>query len=316
MKIPILIVAGATASGKTSLSVELAKKYSGEIVNADSMQIYKEMNIGTAKPNEEEKAGIKHYLMDFLDPHDSYSVADYVQDAHKCIEEIVISGKLPIITGGTGLYINSLADDVDFSEKPESAKIKEELTEIHKIHGAEYMHDMLKNIDPQSAEKIPKENVRRVIRAIEYYRVNGITISEHNRMTKQKESRYIPLMLAISWDREILYNRIEERVDIMLKNGLLEEVEALYKKGFNKKMQSMQGIGYKQLLDYFRGFSTFDEAVSIIKRDSRRYAKRQLTWFKRDKRINWIDAKSDILKEACACTDEFLSENKQILRKI
>lgn len=316
MKIPIVVIAGATASGKTALSVKLAKKYGGEIVSADSMQIYKNMNIGTAKPDSKEQAGILHHLMDFIDPIEKYSVADYVLDAHKCIEDIANRGRLPIVTGGTGLYINSLVDDISFEEESGSEEIRKELNRIYKLGGADTLYEMLKEADPESADKIPKENVRRVMRALEFYRANGITISEQNRLSRQKESRYIPLMMAISWERETLYERIEKRVDLMMGAGLLEEVYCLYKKGYTKKMQSMQGIGYKQLLDYFRGLSTLDEAVRIIKRDSRRYAKRQITWFKRDKRIKWISADTDILKNACAYTDMFLAENQQNFRNI
>lgn len=316
MKIPVLVVAGATASGKTALSIELAKKYGGEIVNADSMQIYKGMDIGTAKPSEEEREGIVHHLMDFKEPDVSYSVAEYVADAHECIVDIVARGKIPIVTGGTGLYISSLVNDVEFSENAEDKTIRGELERFYKENGAEELYKILLKIDPESAEKIPKENVRRVIRAVEYYKTNGITISEHDRISKQKESRYAPLMFMISRSREELYERIERRVDIMMDAGLLEEAERFYKRGFTKKMQSMQGIGYKQLLDYFRGFSTLDEAVRIIKRDSRRYAKRQLTWFKRDTRIIPLDAKYGVLENASEYTEKFFAENAEIFGNI
>lgn len=314
MKIPIIVIAGATATGKTALSVELAKKYNGEVVSADSMQIYKGMDIGTAKPTEAEKQGITHHLMDFVNPSEEYSVADYVSDAHKCIEDISARGKLPIVTGGTGLYINSLVDDVDFEEETGNGKIREELMNIYKNEGAGKLFEMLTKIDPES--KIPKENIRRVIRAVEFYRLNGITMTEKERISKQKESRYVPLMMEISTDRGLLYEKIDKRVDVMVENGLLEEVYSFYKRGFTKKMQSMKGIGYKQLLDYFRGMTSLDEALRLIKRDSRRYAKRQITWFKRDERIKKIDANGDILKQAFNFTEEFLAENQQIFRKL
>lgn len=314
MKIPIIVTAGATASGKTALSVELAKKYNGEIVSADSMQIYKDMNIGTAKPTDEEKCGIVHHLMDFVPPDTEYSVADYVKAAHECIADIVARGKVPIVVGGTGLYINSLVDDIDFEEETGNEEIRKELWKIYEKCGADELFAMLKKIDPET--EVQKENIRRVIRAIEFYKVRGITMTEQSRRSKLKQSRYEPLMMAIAWEREELYKRIDKRVDIMAENGLFEEVEALYKKGFTKSMQSMKGIGYKQLLDYFRGLSTYDEAIRIIKRDSRRYAKRQITWFKRDKRIHLLDAKDDILKQAFSLTETFLAENVQNFRKI
>lgn len=314
MKIPIIVIAGATATGKTALSVELAKKYNGEVVSADSMQIYKGMDIGTAKPTEAEKQGITHHLMDFVNPSEEYSVADYVSDAHKCIEDISARGKLPIVTGGTGLYINSLVDDVDFEEETGNGKIREELMNIYKNEGADKLFEMLTKIDPES--KIPKENIRRVIRAVEFYRLNGITMTEKERISKQKESRYVPLMMEISTDRGLLYEKIDKRVDVMMENGLLEEVYSFYKRGFTKTMQSMKGIGYKQLLDYFRGMTSLDEALRLIKRDSRRYAKRQITWFKRDERIKKIDANGDILKQAFNFTEEFLAENQQIFGKL
>lgn len=314
MKIPVIAVVGATASGKTALSVELAKKFGGEIVNADSMQIYKGMDIGTAKPTEEEKCGIPHLLMDFADPREPYSVAEYVKAAHECIEDITKRGKLPIITGGTGLYINSLIDDVDFEEETGNDEIRAELNGIYEKSGADKLFEMLKEIDPEC--NIPKENVRRIIRAIEFYRVRGITMTEQSRLSKLKESRYSPLMLEISREREELYERIDKRVDIMLECGLLKEAEYFYRNGFTKKMQSMKGIGYRQLLDYFRGLTSYDEAVRIIKRDSRRYAKRQITWFKRDGRIHRIFAGGDILKQAFELTETFLAENTQNYKKV
>lgn len=315
-KIPIIVIAGATASGKTALSIETAKNFGGEIVSADSMQIYKYMNIGTAKPDDAEKDGVIHHLMDFVNPWEEYSVADYVEDAHKCIYDISKRGALPVVVGGTGLYINSLVDDVSFDEGTGDENIRRELYETAEKEGAGRLLEMLAEFDGEAARSIHPKNVRRIIRAIEFYRVTGKTISAHNAETKEKESRYEPLLLAVKWDRDKLYERIEKRVDIMLEAGLLEEVAALFEMGCTKKMQSMQGIGYKQLLDYYRGFSTLDEAVRIIKRDSRRYAKRQITWFKRDSRIHWLDAGSDIVKQAEEYTASFLAENQQKFLKI
>lgn len=315
-KIPVIVIAGATASGKTALSVEIAKKYNGEIISADSMQIYKEMNIGTAKPEEAEKQGITHHLMDFLPPDVQYSVADFVEDAHEAVGNIIKKGKIPVMVGGTGLYINSFVNDISFDDGGKDENVRRELEEYAKENGCTALWNMLKEIDLESAENIHPENVKRVIRAIEFYRVSGKTISEHNKESRLSESRYNPLMFAIKWDREELYRRIDMRVDIMMESGLWDEVYALYKKGYTKKMQSMQGIGYRQLLDCIRGFSTKEEAVNIIKRDSRRYAKRQNTWFKRDERIHWLDAKNDILKQSECYIDSFLAENKQIFTKI
>lgn len=309
-KYPVIAVVGATASGKTKLAVELAKRYSGEIISADSMQIYKEMNIGTAKPSEEEKEGIAHHLMDFIDPQEEYSVADFVSDAHRCAEDIIKRGNLPIIAGGTGLYINSFINDIDFEDARRDYALREELKTTAEREGGEKLLSMLGEFDPESAAKIHPANIKRIIRAIEYYKVTGETLSEHDRKSKMKESRYHPLMFSVEWDRDELYARIEKRVDIMMSSGLLEEVEGFFKRGFTKKMQSMQGIGYKQLLDYFNGLSTLDEAVRIIKRDSRRYAKRQLTWFGRDKKIHRLDAGGDILEQAAAYAEPFLEENR------
>lgn len=315
-KIPLIVIAGATASGKTALAIELAKQFDGEIVSADSMQIYKHMNIGTAKPDENEKSGVPHHLMDFIEPDAEYSVADFVSDAHKTIKGITERNKIPIVAGGTGLYINSLVNDISFDDEAEDSGIRDELYKFAEKEGAEKLREMLAGFDPESAERIPLGNVRRIVRAIEIYKLTGKTMTEHNAETQKKESRYLPLMLAISWDREELYGRIDKRVDIMLENGLWNEVLGFAKKGYTKKMQSMQGIGYKQLLDYYRGLSTFEEAVRIIKRDSRRYAKRQMTWFKRDKRINWINSDSEILKQATKHTKAFLAENQQIFSKM
>ena len=315
-KIPLIVIAGPTASGKTALSIDIAKKFNGEIVSADSMQIYKCMDVGTAKPTEDEKSGIVHHLMDFADPKKEYSVADYVKDAHECIEKIVKRGKLPIVVGGTGLYINSLVNDVDFEEEISDDSIRKELNEIAENEGVDRLLEILAEFDPESAKKWENKNLRRIVRAIEFYKLNGKTISEHNRETQMKESRYIPLMMAISWEREILYERIDKRVDIMLEDGLLDEVFSFFKKGYTKKMQSMQGIGYKQFLDYFRGLSTFDEAVRIIKRDSRRYAKRQLTWFRRDERIYYLNPTDDVFGQAESLVRTFLAENQQNFIKL
>lgn len=303
-KIPVLVIAGPTASGKTALAVELAKKYNGEVVSADSMQIYKRMNIGTAKPDKEEMAGIVHHMIDIVEPKDNFSVADYVERAHGVISDIVKRGKLPIVAGGTGLYINSLIDDADFSESASDDAVKEELYEIYKKEGAQPLLEMLKAVDPESFLRIHPNNIKRVIRAIEFYRTNNKPLSQQNDENQKKESRYNPLMLMITPKRDILYERIEKRVDIMLEKGLIEEVRSLFSEGLTKKNQSMQGIGYKEVLEYLRGFMTKDEMIRILKRNSRRYAKRQFTWFGRDARM--INIENDLLLEASEMIDAWI----------
>lgn len=288
IKIPLIVVAGATASGKTGLSIEIAKSLNGEIISADSMQIYKHMDIGTAKPTPEEQCGARHHLIDFVEPKDSFSVAEYCEMAHNKISEIYSENKLPIMCGGTGLYINSVVDDVDFGEMETDYKLREELFEIAKNEGNERLIEILSEFDELSAKKLHPNNVKRVVRAIEFYKKTGVPISEHQEETKKKESRYNPIMFAVDWDREELYDRINKRVDIMFRDGLLDEVKKLKDAGLKKEMQSMQGIGYKELFDYFDNLISLDEAIDAIKQGSRRYAKRQLTWFRRDHRIHWL----------------------------
>ena len=284
----MIVVAGPTASGKTALSIDLAKALDGEIISADSMQIYKFMNIGSAKPTAEEQNAVPHHLIDFLAPDAEWSVADYTAKAHEVIADIVSLGKTPVMAGGTGLYINSVVNDVSFGEIDTDYKIREELEQIAKTEGEDKLIEILREFDPVSAKKIHKNNVRRVIRAIEFYRVTGIPISKHQEMTKQVVSRYEPIMFMIDWDRETLYERINSRVDIMMKDGLLDEVKQLMEMGYGKQNQSMQGIGYKELIDYFNGECSLEKAVDLIKQSSRRYAKRQLTWFRRDNRIHYL----------------------------
>ena len=306
MKQKLIVVAGPTASGKTRLAIDIAKSVNGEIVNADSMQIYKYMNIGSAKPTLEEQSEAKHHLIDFLDPDEEFSVADYTDLAHKVIAEIASRGKVPIMCGGTGLYINSVVNDITFGEIETDYKLREELNELAKQHGSQYLLDILKEFDPVSAQRLHPGNLRRIVRAIEFYRTTGIPISEHQEMTKQKESRYEPLMLCVKWDREVLYDRINKRVDIMMNDGLLDEVKQLMEMGYTKELNSMKGIGYKEIIDYFEGNMSLEDTVNLIKQSSRRYAKRQLTWFRRDKRIHWLDANEDFLAEGIQLCKEFI----------
>lgn len=297
-KLPLIVVAGPTASGKTSLAIGLAKLVGGEIVSADSMQIYKYMDIGSAKPTEDERKQVKHHLIDFVEPDEEFSVADYTEAAHEVIRDILSRHKLPVMCGGTGLYINSVVDDVTFGETETDYALREELADYAKTHGNEAVLEMLKEIDPISAARLHPNNLRRIIRAIEFYRLTGTTISAHQEMTKQHEGRYAPIMFCIDYDRQILYDRINKRVDIMLEEGLLDEVKGLMERGYTTALNSMKAIGYKELIAYFNGGTSLDEAVELIKQSSRRYAKRQLTWFRRDKRIIWLDADGDVLHEA------------------
>ena len=287
-KIPLIVICGPTASGKTALAIQKAQEHNGEIVNADSMQIYKHMDIGTAKPTAQEQALVKHHLIDFVDPKDSFSVADYVVLAHEKIKEIHESGKTPILAGGTGLYINSTVDDVEFGDEGCDAQLRNELNELANSKGIEAVIDILREFDPVSAERLHPNNARRIIRAVEFYKTTGKPISVHQEETKQKISRYEPQMFMIDYDREVLYDRINRRVHIMIEQGLIDEVRSLLDMGCTSDMQSMQGIGYKEVIEHLNGAISLDECIAAIQQNSRRYAKRQLTWFRRDKRIQLI----------------------------
>jgi len=307
-KIPLIVVVGPTASGKTALSIELAKRLGSEIVSADSMQIYKYMDIGSAKPDNEEMQGIRHYMLDEVDPSVKFSVAQYTEMAHRYIEKIHMSGRIPVMVGGTGLYIQSVVDDVEFREEETDTTIRDELNKIGEEKGGEYLVEMLREVDPVSAERLHPNNMRRVIRAIEFYRTMGFPISEHQENTKKKESRYKSIIFGISWDREILYERIDKRVDIMVENGLFDEVKRLMDMGYTRDTTAMQGIGYKEIMDYFDGVYTKEEAIELVKRNSRRYAKRQLTWFRRDKNIHWLEYGEDLADRAMDIIQRELTE--------
>ena len=296
-KIPLIVVAGPTASGKTSLAIDIAKELDGEIVCADSMQIYKYMDIGTAKATKEEQAQCPHHLMDIVEPDCEFSVADYTELAHKTISDIVSRGKTPIMCGGTGLYIDSVVNDVEFGEFENDYTLRRELEELAKKEGPQKLIDILSKFDVESAKKLHPNNLKRIIRAIEFYKVSGIPISEHQHMTKLKESRYNAVEFIIDRERCELYDRINRRVDIMMNEGLTDEVNMLIGRGYSPELNSMQGIGYKELIAYFDGKSTLDEAVDAIKQNSRRYAKRQLTWFRRNENIHWLSP-DNALEEA------------------
>ena len=283
----IIAVAGPTASGKTSLSIEIAKKFGGEIVSCDSMQVYKGMDIGTAKPDEKERSGTMHYMIDILEPFCDYNVVEFKRDAEKAIDDILSRRKLPVLVGGTGLYMDSVLNNVKFSENSKASEERERLTEIYEKKGQDFIFRMLKRIDPEAAKKIHPNNVRRVIRALEIYFVSGKTMTQANEESHQPK-KYNSFIIGLKWDRNVLSERINKRVDIMIKNGLADEVAALKKAGVPKDCTAMQAIGYKEMYSYLDNEITFDEAVEKIKLESRRYAKRQMTWLRRNKEINWI----------------------------
>lgn len=290
----VIVIAGPTATGKTALSVRIAKELGGEIVSADSIQIYKKLDIGSAKPSLEEREGIPHYLMDFVEADGAYSVADYVRDAKEKIADILSRGKLPIVVGGTGLYISSLVDNVEFSDSDQDmsvrARLQEELAQI----GAEAMHARLKDVDPKSAEAIHPNNTKRVIRALEIFETTGKTRTAYEAESKLTKSPYDFCLIALSCDRELLYERINRRVDIMAEQGLFDEVKGLLAEGISPDAQSMQGIGYKEAVMAVNGEISKEESIELIKKNSRNYAKRQLTWFKRGGYV-WFDCLSDNL---------------------
>lgn len=289
MKKPLIILTGPTAVGKTKASIGLAKALNGEIISADSMQVYKYMDIGSAKIRPEEMQGIKHYLVDVLEPDDEFHVVRFQQMAKQAMEEIYAKGKIPIIVGGTGFYIQALLYDIDFTESNEDTAYREELEQLANEKGADFLHKMLQDVDPASAESIHANNVKRVIRALEFYKLTGQKISEHNERERAKESPYDFCYFVLNDERQLLYDKIDSRIDIMLKDGLLEEVTDLKNKGYTKDMVSMQGLGYKEILDYLNGECTLEEAIYILKRDTRHFAKRQLTWFRRERDVIWIN---------------------------
>jgi tRNA dimethylallyltransferase len=283
MKEKLIVLAGPTAAGKTALSVELAKKINGSVISADSMQVYKYMDIGSAKITKDEMQGVPHYLVDCLLPSEDFNISVFKKMADEAIEDIRSKSRIPIVCGGTGFYIRALAYDTEFVEEEHKEDIRGELEKILEEKGTVYLHDMLKEIDPESAEAIHPNNTKRVIRAIEYYRLNGSKISEHNRESRQKESPYDLSYFVLDMDRSRLYQRIDMRVESMMQAGLLDEVKKLKDMGYDRSFVSMQGLGYKELLDHLDGLTTLDEAVEIIKRDTRHFAKRQLTWFRSER---------------------------------
>ena len=284
----LIILTGPTAVGKSELSIKLAKAINGEIISADSIQVYKELNIGSAKIMPEEMQRIRHYLIDVLEPTEDFNVFIFKKMAKEAIEDIISRGKIPIIVGGTGFYIQSIIYDIDFDEE-DNSKIRLELEELAREKGNDYIHGELAKVDKASAMKIHPNNTKRVIRALEYYRLNNKPISLHNETERAKEAVFDAKYFVLNDKRELLYERINKRVDKMIQLGLVEEVSSLLDKGLNSSYNSMQGIGYKEIVEYLDGKCSLDEAVDNIKKNTRHFAKRQLTWFRREENVNWIE---------------------------
>ena len=289
----VIVICGPTASGKTALSIELAKKINGEIVSCDSMQIYKDMDIGTAKPTIEEMQGIKHYMLDFVSPDERYSVADYKKQAKQAIREIIEKGKVPIVVGGTGLYVESLIYEIEYQDIEFDEKYRKQLEERSKKEGLEVLYNEAKKIDPEAITKISPNDKKRILRILEIYNATGKNKTEQEKESRKNEVEFDYKVYAISWDREKLYDRINQRVDIMIDQGLIEEVQKIYSK-YNKFPTAMQGLGYKEVLEYLEGKCNKQEMIDKIKQETRRYAKRQLTWFRKNKQTIWLDGQEKI----------------------
>jgi tRNA dimethylallyltransferase len=301
-KKPLIVLTGPTAVGKTKASIGLAKAVGGEIISADSMQVYRHMDIGSAKIKPEEMQGVRHHLIDVLEPWEDFNVVFFKQECDRCIKEIYERGHIPVLTGGTGFYIQAILRDIDFVSKENDSEYRRYLEKLAEEKGADYLHNMLKESDPEAAAQIHTNNIKRTIRALEFYRQTGGKISEHNEQERQKESAYNSCYFVLNDKRELLYERIDKRVDEMLAQGLVDEVKKLKDMGLKRNMVSMQGLGYKEILDYLDGVYTLEEAAELIKRDTRHFAKRQLTWFRREKDVSWVNK------------DEFGYDEDRILR--
>ena len=311
---PMIILTGPTAVGKSALSVELAKKINGAVISADSMQVYRHMDIGSAKITPEEMQGVTHYMIDELEPDEEFHVVCFVTMAKEYLKEIYADGKIPIIAGGTGFYIQALLYDIDFTEQQCDETYRRQLEDLAREHGAEYLHGILREVDPASAEAIHANNIKRVIRALEFYHLSGKKISEHNETERQKQSPYNFAYFVLTDERAKLYERIDRRVDAMIEAGLVEEVKKLKSKGCSREMVSMQGLGYKEILAYLDGGCTLEEAVYIIKRETRHFAKRQLTWFKRERDVIWLDKQAFGYDDAAILKDMIsILEEKEII---
>ncbi len=308
MKRPLIVIGGPTACGKTGFSIKLAKEIGGEIISADSMQVYRYMDIGTAKVTPEEADGVPHYLIDEFDPDEEYNVMIFQQKAKAYMEEIWAKGKIPILVGGTGFYINALLYDNDFTETENDTSYREECYKLAQEQGPEVLYERLQKVDPEYAANIHANNVKRVTRALEYHYLTGQKFSEHNAEQKEKETPYDAAVIILTMDREKLYERIELRIDLMLEQGLLEEVKGLLDRGYTPDLVSMQGIGYKEFIPYFNGECTLEEAVTQLKTNTRRFAKRQLTWFRRQIDGLWIDLSKAAGEEALEDVLDYLKE--------
>ena len=289
----VIVICGPTASGKTALSIELAKQIHGEIVSCDSMQIYQDMNIGTAKPTPEEMQGIKHYLIGYVSPEQRYSVADYKADAKKAIKEIIKKGKMPIVVGGTGLYLDSLIYEIEYQDIQLDEEYRKKLEEEVEEKGLEALYERAKQIDAIAIEKISPNDKKRILRILEIYHATGRTKTEQEIESRKKEVEYDYKVYALDWDRQTLYDRINKRVDMMIEQGLIEEVKQILDK-YDTFPTAMQGLGYKEVVDYLKGDLTKEEMIEKIKMESRRYAKRQLTWFRKNKQTIWLNAEDEI----------------------
>lgn len=307
-KPPLIILAGPTAVGKTKLSIALAKAVKGQIISADSMQVYRGMDIGTAKIMPEEMNGVSHHLINVLEPTEDFHVVKFQELAKAALSEIYAAGDVPILVGGTGFYIQALLYDIDFSEQDEDTEYRQQLQQLAKEHGAEYLHQLLAEIDPESAKVIHANNIKRVIRALEFHHQTGGCISKHNEEQRKKQSPYNYLYFVLKDDRQKLYDRIDRRIDEMLEQGLVDEVAGLVNHGCTRDMVSMQGLGYKEILDYLDGSCTLEEAVYRLKRDTRHFAKRQLTWFKREPDVHWLNREDKT-------EDELLNQMLDLVKK-
>ena len=286
----VIIICGPTASGKTALSIELAKQINGEIISSDSMQIYKHMDIGTAKPSVEEMGGIHHHLIGFVEPNQRYSVAEFKKDAEKAIEQILAKGKTPIVVGGTGLYVDSLIYGIEYQDIELDEKYRQHLEDRVAKEGLEKLYEEAQKIDPEAMGKISQNDKKRILRVLEIYKATGKNKTQQEIESRKKGVKYDYKVFAINWEREILYERINKRVDIMIEQGLVQEVQYLLEK-YDEFPTAMQGLGYKEVVEYLQGFVTYEEMVEKIKMETRRYAKRQITWFKKNKQTIWIGAK-------------------------
>ncbi len=316
MRRPLVVLTGPTAVGKTSLSIGLAKALDAEIISADSMQVYKYMDIGSAKIRPWEMQGVPHHLVDVLDPREEFHVVRFQQMAKEAMEQIYSRGKIPLLVGGTGFYIQAVTRDIDFSQEGEDSPFRRELEALAREKGAEYLHSRLAQVDEESARKIHPNNVKRVIRALEFYEENHYPISLHNQQEKEKESPYNLAYFVLNAPRDLLYRRIDQRVDQMVEEGLLDEVRYLKDMGCDRSLVSMQGLGYKEILAYLEQEISFEEAIRILKRDTRHFAKRQITWFKREKDVIWMDKEKYDYDEDRILADMLkICEEKRILER-